>query len=126
MDKNITISFKDQGMKNGITNLVMSDIFKKMEKQLAQLEANMEDATNRITKIETYLKIRVAQVKELMVDMAKSGNPMMITTIVDILGDVDRISERLAHVDITPSGYKEISLESIMDKEHDEVEEYLI
>jgi len=126
MDKNITISFKDQGMKNGITNLVMSDVSKRMEKQLAQLESNMEDATDRIRKIEMYLKVRVAQARELMADMAKSGNPMMITTIVDILGDVDRISERLAHIDITPSGYKEISLESIMDREYDEVEEYTI
>jgi len=99
----------------------MYGISQRIEAQLSKFEDSAEEAGVRIDKIKTYLRMRISHVRKLTLVMKRSGDPMMLSYIVDILEDIERISEKLISVDITPSGYRETSLESITDKEYDEI-----
>jgi esterase/lipase len=104
----------------------MNGISQRIETQLSRFEEKVEEAGVRIKRIEKHLNARIAQVRKLILIMKQSKDPMILTRIVDLLGDIERVSDKLTSVDITPSGHRETSLESMTDKEYDEMEALLI
>lgn len=100
----------------------MSDVSQKIENQLSGFENNIKEASNRIKRIERFLYSRVTYARKLVLIMSRNGNPMMLSQIIDILEDIERVSSKLTSIDITPSGYRETSLESLTEQEHDEME----
>jgi hypothetical protein len=104
----------------------MSGISQRIEAQLFKFEQSTEEAGVRIRKIERYLSTRIAQARKLILVMRQSRDPMILTRIVDILGDIERVSDKLISIDITPSGYRETSLENMTDREYDEMEALLV
>lgn len=99
----------------------MHGISQRIEAQLSKFEDGAEEADVRIERVKKYLHMRIAHVRRLVFIMKRSEDPMVLSHIVDILGDIERVSEKLTSIDITPSGYKETSLESITDGEYDEI-----
>jgi hypothetical protein len=104
----------------------MKDISCRVEAQLAEFETNTSAAMARIKKIERALNARIVYVKKLLRVMRSTNNPMVLSQIIDILGEIERVSDKLTSVDATPSGYYETSLESMTDQEYDEMEALLI
>lgn len=104
----------------------MNDVSQRVEKQLSHFEEVAREANSRIQRIEHSLNSKLIFARKLLLLMKSHKNPMILYQIVDVLEDIQRISDKLMGIDITPSGYQETSLESLTEQEYDEMEELII
>lgn len=104
----------------------VDSVVERIELQLGAFEKTLGEARSRIDRIEQHLDRRIEQVRKCIKLMEHSRNVMMLTKIVDMLNDIERIVDKLNSVDITPTGTNETSLEGLVDEEYAKTERILL
>jgi len=103
----------------------VSKVIERLELQLGAFERTLGEARTRIDHVERHLAKRIKQVRQCMRLMTHTKDVMMLTKIVDILDDIERIVDKLNSLDITPVGIDEVSLEGLIDEEYEKVESFI-
>jgi hypothetical protein len=98
-------------------------VIKRLELQLGGFERTLEESKIRIDNIERHLAVKIKQVREYIDLMVCNKDVMMITKIVDVLSDIERIVDKLNSLDITFTD--EISLEGLMEEEFEKIESFV-
>jgi hypothetical protein len=100
-------------------------VVRRIELQLGAFEKTLSEARIRIDHIERHLAKRIKEVRQCIVLMAHTKDVMVLTKIIDMLDDIERIVDKLNSVDITPVGANETSLEGLMDEEYEKIESFV-
>lgn len=105
-----------------MSDVDVNGVVERIELQLGAFERTVGQARLRIDRIERHLDRKIKQVRQCIQDMTSSKDVMMLTKIVDMLSDIERIVDKLNSVDITPIGANETSLEGLVGEEYDKIE----
>ena len=104
----------------------IDNVVERIKLQLGAFEKTVSEARVRIDHVERVFNRRIKQVRRFVKLMEHSKEINMLTKIVDILNDIERIVDKLDSVDITLISPDEISLEGLMNEEFEKIERFVL
>lgn len=103
----------------------VNNMVERIELQLGVFEKTLGEARIRIDHIERHLDNRIKQVRQCIKLMTHTKDMTMLSKIIDILDDIERIVDKLNSVDSTPIGANETSLEGLVSEEYEKIESFV-
>lgn len=94
-------------------------VVERIEDQLGAFESTFGEARTRISQTEKQLNNKINKVRKHIEQLAQTKDIELLSQIVDMLYDIERIVDKLDSVDITPIGSNETSLESLIGEEYE-------